>query len=475
MPLAISVSTMPSTNTNLKPRRITGNGPNSTTGQTHAYARANYSPADCFPEHNSPISSYDNQQWSQHQPNFIRSVEHMGARTVQSTHSAQEPDQRDRPWSPAQQSEPASTGETEQQPDLNTSKLPESQGPVRPGDADTVASPLEVSSSPTPLGKENHPVNTNNNICGSKRVHDDSVNCGEEMTPSRTKVLKTHKSKATESDLAPMELKICKRAYPYHRALLSTENPLPDPETTGAEILAIKAYNAALQDLSATINPDLLSPFKEPSDIVINILSQRGSTLRGKVVTAAKNLVATMYNIEKPCAESDTNGVNRIREHVTSLVDRSAYVYKNPLTRSGGLYGHPIILEILCRVWFKEKSKSDGIRYAETYYNVEGKGIPFITIALITTAVRCALDEWLQGVFSETHFKCDKYLKIFQKELQTLLDWDKYTTNTGSHLASKLRIDLFEKARAYAGVPVAINAHVATMGAADFAANENQI
>ncbi|KAH7907714.1 hypothetical protein BJ138DRAFT_1116447 [Hygrophoropsis aurantiaca] len=502
----------------------TNNGPDSTAaGETAGYATYtdmnHYAPPDCFAQNNGTVSSIGNQQWSQHQPNFFDSNENseLGARTAQMVPPgpptamtqmvppamAREPDRQDQ-WNPNPGLE-MDADDTDQQPGLDTpsanassrsltfapggrkpkrrffaseKELPGAPVLLRINDSST-APPSESASapnSPTPghFGKENHPVNTSNNICGSKRIHDADSVAGEDTTPPRSKALKTNRNKATESDLAPMELKICKRAYPYHRVLLSMENPLPDPETTAAEMLAIKAYSMALGELSATINPELLSTFKDPSETIINILSQRGSTLRGKVVTAAKNLVAAMYNIGKPCAENDTAGVNRIRKYITSLIGRGAYVYKNPLTRSGGLYGHPIILEILCRVWFKEKNKSDGIRYAETYLNVNGKGIPLVTIALITTAVRCALDEWVQGTYSETHFKCDRYLKIFQKELQTLRDWDKYTTNTGSHLTTKLRVELFEKARAYAGATVNADVQDATMGADDFAANESQ-
>ncbi|KAH7907824.1 hypothetical protein BJ138DRAFT_1116361 [Hygrophoropsis aurantiaca] len=508
----------PTTNFSFNQTDIT-NGPNSAASQTQAYIDMNRNgPVDHFTERNITASNFHSQQWSQHQPNFAGPGinEHAGphpaqvldchgaqAPTAQSPDPAQEPLDHQTQWNASQQMERAA-GEAERQPDFNSPGMNATiaylcpkgaqakkaffcqrrrlvfytQTLIRDNDPGTVSpsSGSPILSSPTPAGKENRPADASILVPGSKRVRDSDnpVSSSEEMGPSRTKVSKSQRNKATESDLAPMELKICKRAYAYHRCLLSTENPLPDPETTAAEVLAIKAYSSALEDLSALINPGLLSPFKDPSEVVVNILSQRGSTLRGKVVTTAKNLVAAMYNIEKPGAESNNDTVNHIREQVASLVDRGAYVYRDPVKRTG-LYCHPIILEILCRVWFKEKSKSDGVRYANTYFNVDGKGIPLATIALITTAVRCALDEWLQGTYTETHFKCDKYLKIYRKELQTLVDWDKYTTNTGSRLAAKLRVDLFEKARAYAGDTTASNTDTTAISVDDFAANENQL
>ncbi|KAH7904381.1 hypothetical protein BJ138DRAFT_1181681 [Hygrophoropsis aurantiaca] len=136
-----------------------------------------------------------------------------------------------------------------------------------PGTASPTLSASPIPSPPTPR-KENCPTDADNLVPGSKRVRDsdDPVSFGEEMGHSRTKVSKSFREKAAKSDLG---LKMGKYACAHYRCLLSTENPLPLQKS----LLSKCTYRSTLDDLSVPINSQLvLSPFEDPSEVVINIV-----------------------------------------------------------------------------------------------------------------------------------------------------------------------------------------------------------
>jgi hypothetical protein len=51
------------------------------------------------------------------------------------------------------------------------------------------------------------------------------------------------------------------------------------------------------------------------------------------------------------------------------------------------MYRDPIIVNMLYKLWFAKMGESDGIRM-EAFFNPNGEGIPFETVALVLAAVR---------------------------------------------------------------------------------------
>ncbi|KIJ63134.1 hypothetical protein HYDPIDRAFT_168706 [Hydnomerulius pinastri MD-312] len=324
-------------------------------------------------------------------------------------------------------------------------------------------SPLKA----TPPGKENQPMVTETDTSRkrsstSAELSDDDVEAAT-RPQQRPRTAKRTSTKVKEEDLdSPTELRICKRAYIIHRVLIATEIPMPNAETHESEAIAMRSYYHALKELADELRPELV---------------QRDSTDRGKLITLAKDLIGVMYGIKTPSADSEggMEAINRKRKLIEALLERDAFVYKNPLERSGGMYCHPIILELICRIWFADKDRSDGIRFADTHFNVDGKGIPFTTIALVVAAVRCALDEWASGVHTSVAFHCNKYLAFYKAQINSLLDWERYTDDSGSKLTARFRVHLYEKARAYAGVSLFATPQAISLGVDDFAANESEM
>ena len=52
----------------------------------------------------------------------------------------------------------------------------------------------------------------------------------------------------------------------------------------------------------------------------------------------------------------------------------------------GTMYHHPFILNMLYKLWFAKMGDSDGV-LLEAFFNPNGQGIPFETIALVLAAV----------------------------------------------------------------------------------------
>ncbi|TFK82538.1 hypothetical protein K466DRAFT_439749, partial [Polyporus arcularius HHB13444] len=75
-----------------------------------------------------------------------------------------------------------------------------------------------------------------------------------------------------------------------------------------------------------------------------------------------------------------------------------------------GLYEGDIIQNIINRVYYKD-AEDDGVLHDEAY-----RPFPFAGVALVLTAVECAINEWTTGLWQNVHFD-EKYKAIYKSHL----------------------------------------------------------
>ncbi|KAI0682563.1 hypothetical protein BC835DRAFT_1311453 [Cytidiella melzeri] len=118
----------------------------------------------------------------------------------------------------------------------------------------------------------------------------------------------------------------------------------------------------------------------------------RTSQLCGEVVTLAR--ATTPRSLLRRTVRS------------TVLTDRNAFIYKDPASREPGvLLCNQLLQDVLNQAFFC-KTKDEGIVYSSCFKATEGD-IPLPTIALIITAIDCAISQFrsrgahLTGVYGE--------------------------------------------------------------------------
>ncbi|KII89828.1 hypothetical protein PLICRDRAFT_52973 [Plicaturopsis crispa FD-325 SS-3] len=216
----------------------------------------------------------------------------------------------------------------------------------------------------------------------------------------------------------------------------------------------------------------------------------RVSQVRGQVKTIAVNLVEPTYGftaVGESHSGSDSEGddtneataaaIAKNRALVETLKCKAAFSRLDPhdATIKGSLYRNRIIQKVLNQQWFRN-AQADGLRFSEHFS--PGGCIPLATIALIMTAVECAIDGWStgrrvternQGAFDGVH-----YMRVYNVHIQKLRDWEKFTAGKPDNLTKKLQQDLLRRARKHAGVGVVEVERPANdvLTDADFAANE---
>ncbi|KAJ2955984.1 hypothetical protein NUW54_g14693 [Trametes sanguinea] len=83
-----------------------------------------------------------------------------------------------------------------------------------------------------------------------------------------------------------------------------------------------------------------------------------------------------------------------------------------------GLYENDIIQMVVNRVFYKD-AEDDGILLSTVY-----DPFPTRALALVLTAIQCAIDEWSTGVHTNVKFTEDAYLRIYKTHLQDLEDFE---------------------------------------------------
>ncbi|KZP05165.1 hypothetical protein FIBSPDRAFT_967533 [Athelia psychrophila] len=70
---------------------------------------------------------------------------------------------------------------------------------------------------------------------------------------------------------------------------------------------------------------------------------------------------------------------------------------------------HPAIAE-LCKVFFYGSTTKLGHAFSDEF----GAKVPSMAVALVITAIKCALDEWAAGSFKRAPFQADTYSPVYK-------------------------------------------------------------
>ncbi|KAJ8495209.1 hypothetical protein ONZ45_g12953 [Pleurotus djamor] len=301
-------------------------------------------------------------------------------------------------------------------------------------------------------------------VVPAKRTHDE-VDQGHDAESAVTSQITDDpevQANLRRATMNPQRRRIFDLAVTKFRVKLLFVNAFPDSIT--AMKFASEAWYQAFNSLQITLNYLGLT---NPTDEELDLIKTRSSQFRGQVVTIARNTTGPFYGLQKA---TDQAVINTNRETVSKLLNRFSFVYQNPDNREepGTLFRSaliPLVLNVSC---FNKKEHSEGLH--------DGTTTNFITlpsIALVVTAINCALDEWKTGIKVDGQFSAKLYEAIYQKHLKYLKDWEEYSS-TRSRATDTLRNMLYHQALEHAGVFQQPLADVGgdELTVADFAANE---
>ncbi|EPQ53845.1 hypothetical protein GLOTRDRAFT_131175 [Gloeophyllum trabeum ATCC 11539] len=295
------------------------------------------------------------------------------------------------------------------------SKLP----PRRQGPAKTSANPRYRSTLPS----SEPPLPTS-----PDRPTDDS-----REPPSTPVAQRGTSSKVTFSQQTSNSQLLLPRAAKIFRVTLAVEDAFPPQEAVDSRVKG--CFKQAAEELD---QPALDHRFKDNlayKKQAIDCIKRARSQTRGEVKTKAQGIVVSQYNI--PIHQ----GEEQVKKKVEKLLDKSAFTFADPEKRSG-FYSHPIFVEIIAKQWFDPTKKtSDGIKYVDAF-----NPIPLPVLALVATAIECALKDWESGhrisKKKNNEFSADDYAESYARRLQML-------TNKESKepaFFESLTRDLFQKA-----------------------------
>ncbi|KDQ08561.1 hypothetical protein BOTBODRAFT_645521 [Botryobasidium botryosum FD-172 SS1] len=252
------------------------------------------------------------------------------------------------------------------------------------------------------------------------------------------------KSRPKVSDYPRDVQAILYRAISIHRSRIASEAPFPDADLEGQ--IAEEAFQLACRAKKKhyTSNADLIkvvSPLVASHSLShtfdsgltpINICKST-SQMRGELKVIARYMVELFFGFHDRSSKIRANK-RRYRELTTD----SAFLYEDP-SKLEAMWCSPILFKLVKRMFFKKKN-DDSIQSSE-YFNP----IKPPTIALAYATVRCALDEWSEGIFDPVDFTTAAYKDVYDElrqglaELAEDLEGERELTNLGQELWEESR------------------------------------
>ncbi|KAI0714707.1 hypothetical protein C8Q76DRAFT_618970 [Earliella scabrosa] len=238
--------------------------------------------------------------------------------------------------------------------------------------------------------------------------------------------------KPVARDYEPRAQAILDRAFTLYKVKLTKLNAYPDKlkERTWAK----QAWAEAAQDLKINLIPD---------ERALVLIMRYTCNLRGEIKGGARALVQSTYGFQSAATKDSKEG-RANRAHAEYLLANRRFTYKVS-SRPDGLYEHPIIQSLVNRVYYKHPT-DDGIIHQD-HYNI----FPLAGIALILTAVHCAIQEWSTGVFDAVRFEEGKFVSIYVEHVDNLKEYEMKSED--DRIVSELGRQLAETGRAHAKAP----------------------
>ncbi|GLB43996.1 hypothetical protein LshimejAT787_1501800 [Lyophyllum shimeji] len=276
--------------------------------------------------------------------------------------------------------------------------------------------------------------------------------------PSTTVVVKKAKVENSGSrgrvcarDLDAMSKNCIAGAIAGYRAWNSTQQPYPS--TLEDRDKAGELWRVVCTDKGVRIEFD---------EDILKLITARGAQNRGQLKTIARPIVQSLFGLNTEINERET------RAWVEDLLDRGAFLYKDPKARTG-LFLPPVLQIIMNKTWWKNKNDEGVVR---PEFSDGGRGVPLVTIALVFTVVENCLDEWVTGQHIDVPFSVAAYQSKFEVHLKALLDFEESTRD--ANIVLRLRKHLLANARKHAKVDDPSRVQGSQLGALDFEAAKKE-
>ncbi|KAK0184223.1 hypothetical protein F5146DRAFT_1171383 [Armillaria mellea] len=303
--------------------------------------------------------------------------------------------------------------------------------------------PAQIASS---LRKQNMGLTTDDNpieVPTNNTSEDAEEESAVEVKPKKKK----QKVLARSLQLTSARQRILNGSYPHFQFILITTNPWMDDEDNTADEAALKAWFTQLDYLIANAG---YQGHPNPTVEELKVIKQRWAQHRGEIKTAARLFVSNPNASFTFLPPRDASTVEHNRVLVKALKTRSAFTYKDYINRRG-LFESPLLSLVIKQVYFNDGPKSEGLSFFGT-----AREIPFTVIALVFTAVLCAIDEWQSGKHEpkSVAFHTTTYAKPYNDILTSLKGWEAYCRDTRKEpdVPANFRRDLFNQGRLCAGV-----------------------
>ncbi|KAF7799992.1 hypothetical protein EIP86_011235 [Pleurotus ostreatoroseus] len=222
------------------------------------------------------------------------------------------------------------------------------------------------------------------------------------------KVVRTGK-KAREADASPSTKSLVKHSCLKFRVGMAVGDAWPSEAEVLNETTA--SFANACDEVGADRRLQRFRKEHTYSEYIINVVEQRRSQLRGEVKSKAQAEVVTMYKLEGTRVQ--------IAERVKLLLTKKTFTFRDTETRYG-MYGNAIFEHIIARQWFAHADSEGCGRYSKQF-----NPIPLPLLALVATAVHCALMDWESGTFEprRNKFEHHVYEPIYRDHLGSLNKW----------------------------------------------------
>ncbi|KAK0183855.1 hypothetical protein F5146DRAFT_1007306 [Armillaria mellea] len=294
---------------------------------------------------------------------------------------------------------------------------------------------------------------------------DTSEDAEEESTAHVKPKKKKQKVSACSLQLTSAHQRILNGSYPHFRFILITTKPWMDDKDNVTDEAALKAWFMQLDYLIANAGyQGRLNPTIEELKVISPIdIKQRQAQHRGEIKTAARLFL-------KFLPPEDASTIKHNQALVKALKTWSVFTFK-------GLFESLLLPFVIKQVYFNDGLKSEGLSFFGASHE-----IPFTVIALVFTAILCAIDEWQSGKHEPKSvlFQTATYEKPYNDILTSLKGWELYFCDTRKEPNVPVNFckDLFKQGRLSAGVsdedlnednPTASDDSI--FGSADFAAD----
>ncbi|GLB43933.1 hypothetical protein LshimejAT787_1501170 [Lyophyllum shimeji] len=157
------------------------------------------------------------------------------------------------------------------------------------------------------------------------------------------------------------------------KGLLVTETPYPTDQQS--DQWAVSAWYTAHSEL---VKSHGYAGIAAPTENELGLIKMRLYQLRGQ---AKRDVAIPHFKLHHPLSPKVANAN---REVIATLKEHN----EEPIERKN-VYRNTVICDVITKLWYGEKQKSEAVLFPDYFKN----GIPLVTIAFVSTSIKCTLDE----------------------------------------------------------------------------------